>query len=364
MLARSVASVTREMQATPGFRNAGSTASLARPEIRITPKPDKAAMLGVSTEMIAQTVKIATLGDADQNLPKFTLEDRQIAIRIMLDEDTKSDLSQILSLHVPTSSETVPLASVADIAFGAGPNQIGRLDRSRTAIVEAELVGVTTGEAEALVSDLQSIKDLPPGVMRQEAGDAEIMQELFHGFLFAIGSGIVLLLFVITLLFNNFLQPITILTALPLSLGGAFGAMVATGTALSMPALIGILMLMGIAAKNSILLVEYAITARKELGLERNAALVDAARKRARPIVMTTVAMGAGMLPLALGLGADAEFRAPMAIAIIGGLVSSTALSLVYVPAFFTVMDDLDLWVRRIFGPLIQVRQPELRDTR
>ncbi len=362
MLSRTVSAITREMQATSGFQNAGSTASLARPEIQIAPKPDKAAMLGISTETIAQTVSIATLGGADQNLPKFNLEDRQIPIRVMLEEGTRSDLSRILSLQVPTPGGSVPLSSVADVALGAGPNQIDRIDRSRSATVEAELVGITTGQAEELLSTLPSVKALPPGVTRQAAGDAENMEELLSGFMLAIGSGIVLLFFVMTLLFNNFMQPVTILTALPLSLGGAFGLMVATGTALSMPALIGILMLMGIAAKNSILLVEYAITARREQALERNAALVDAARKRARPIVMTTLAMGAGMMPLALGMGADAEFRAPMAIAVIGGLLSSTVLSLIYVPAVFTVMDDLDLWARKTLGALIQTSRPEVRN--
>jgi HAE1 family hydrophobic/amphiphilic exporter-1 len=164
----------------------------------------------------------------------------------------------------------------------------------------------------------------------------------------------VLLFFVLALLFNGFMQPVTILTALPLALGGAVTLMIATRTSLSMPALIGILMLMGIAAKNSILLVEYAIVARRDHGMERRAALIDAARKRARPIIMTTFAMGAGMLPIALGIGADAESRAPMAIAVIGGLLSSTALSLIYVPAVFTVMDDLENWVsvksRRFFS--------------
>ena len=352
-LSQAASALTREMQATPGFQNAGSTAALSRPEIQITPKPDKAAMLGVSSSTIAQTANIATLGDSEHSLPKFNLEDRQIPIRVMLDERARSDLSRILSLQVPTSTGTVPLSSVADITLGAGPNQIDRVDRSRSATVEAEIVGLTTGEADALVSNLPSITNLPPGVTRQSAGDAEHMDELFSGFILAIVSGIVLLLFVIALLFNNFLQPVTILTALPLSLGGAFGLMVATGTSLSMPALIGILMLMGIAAKNSILLVEYAIVAKIDQNLERNAALIQAARKRARPIIMTTVAMGAGMLPIALGIGADTEFRAPMAIAVIGGLLSSTALSLIYVPAVFTIMDDLDHWVRRVFGAFI-----------
>jgi HAE1 family hydrophobic/amphiphilic exporter-1 len=363
LLSRTVSAVTREMQTTPGFQNAGSTVSLVRPEIQITPKPDKAALLGVSTAVIAQTVNIATLGDSDQNLPKFNLEDRQIPIRVMLEEGARSDLSRILSLQVPTLDGTAPLSSVADIAFGAGPNQIDRVDRSRSATIEAELIGITIGQAEELVDRLPSIKALPLGVTRQAAGDGEHMKELLIGFVFAIGSGIVLLFFVIALLFNNFMQPVTILTALPLSLGGAFGVLMATGSALSMPALIGILMLMGIAAKNSILLVEYAITARSEQGLERNAALIDAARKRARPIVMTTLAMGAGMLPIALGIGADAEFRAPMAIAVIGGLLSSTVLSLVYVPAVFTVMDDLDQWARRVLRVFIQVPPLEARRT-
>lgn len=344
-LSQTVAQLTREMRATPGFQNAGSTASLARPEVQIVPKADKAAMLGVSTATLARTVNIATLGDIDQNLPKFNLKDRQISIRVMLEEAARSDLARIASLQVPVTGGTLPLSSLADINLGSGPNQIDRVDRSRSETIEAELTGLTIGEGEALVSGLPSIRDLPASVIRKPAGDSERMQELFGGFALAIGSGIVLLLFVLALLFNGFIQPVTILTALPLSLGGALGLMIATRTALSMPALIGILMLMGIAAKNSILLVEYAIVARRDHGLGRAEALVDAARKRARPIVMTTFAMGAGMLPIALGIGADAEGRAPMAIAVIGGLISSTALSLVYVPAVFTVMDDLEAWL-------------------
>lgn len=345
VLSETVGHLTREMQATRGFQNTGSTASLARPELQITPKADKAAALGVSTATLARTANIATLGDADQNLPKFNLKDRQISIRVTIDDEARSDLSRIASLQVPATGGTLPLSSIADINFGSGPNQLDRVDRRRSETVEAELVGITIGQAEQLVSNLEVIKTLPAQVIRRPAGDSERMQELFSGFALAIGSGIVLLTFVLALLFNGFLQPVTILTALPLALGGALGLLVATRTALSMPALIGLLMLMGIAAKNSILLVEYAIVARRDRGLTRAEALIDAARKRARPIVMTTFAMGAGMLPIALGIGADAESRAPMAIAVIGGLISSTALSLVYVPAVFTVIDDIEAWV-------------------
>ena len=353
LLTSAVSALTREMRGVAGFHNAGSTSSLARPEVQIIPKADKAAVLGISTDTIATTANIATLGDADQNLPKFNLKDRQISIRVMLDENARADISRIISLQVPAASGTLPLSSVADIALGSGPNQITRVDRRRSATVEAELSGLTIGEAEARISALPSMQHLAAGVTRNAAGDSERMQELFGGFALAIGSGIVLLLFVLALLFNGFLQPVTILTALPLSLGGALGLMLATSTSLSMPALIGILMLMGIAAKNSILLVEYAIVARRDHGLDRTTALMDAARKRARPIIMTTVAMAAGMLPIAFGIGADAEFRAPMAIAVIGGLLSSTALSLIYVPAVFTVMDDLERWLARTLGVFV-----------
>lgn len=344
-LTQTVTQLTRQMQELSGVHNAGSTSSLARPEIQITPKADKAASLGVSTTTLAKTINIATLGDADQNLPKFNLKDRQISIRVMLDDQARSDLARIAGLQVPASAGTLPLSSVADINLGSGPNEIDRVDRWRSETVEAELVGITIGQAEALVAELPAIKNLPASVTRRPAGDSERMQELFGGFALAIGSGVVLLFFVLALLFNGFMQPVTILTALPLALGGAVTLMIATRTSLSMPALIGILMLMGIAAKNSILLVEYAIVARRDHGMERRAALIDAARKRARPIIMTTFAMGAGMLPIALGIGADAESRAPMAIAVIGGLLSSTALSLIYVPAVFTMMDDLENWL-------------------
>ncbi|WP_108659641.1 efflux RND transporter permease subunit [Acuticoccus kandeliae] len=355
-LARAAAALTREMQGIPGFVNAASTASLARPELQIRLRPDKAAAMGLSTETVAETVSIATFGAAARDLPKFRLDGRLIPVRVMLEDAAMSDLSRIGGLEVQTSAGPVPLSSVAEIRLGAGPNEINRVDRRRSASVTAELAGLTTGQAEAIVAELPSIKALPPAITREAAGDAENMEELFGGFILAIGAGIVLLYFVVALLFNDVIQPITILTALPLALAGALAMMAMTGTALSMPALIGILMLMGLAAKNSILVVEYAIVARRERGLAREEALIEAAGKRARPIVMTTVAMGAGMLPLALGIGADAEFRASMAIAVIGGLLSSTALSLIYVPAVYTIMDDLSRRLRQTFATTAEAR--------
>ncbi len=355
-LDKAVANVLHGMRGLPGLQNVGSTAALARPELLVTPKPDAAAALGVSTKDIAETVDIATLGESDQNLPKFDLKDRQIGIRVMLQENARSDLSRIETLQVPATHGSVPLSSVANISLGAGPNEITRVDRSRSATIEADLIdGTTLGQANQMIESLPAMQHLPPGVKRVAAGDTEHMQELFNGFKIAIGSGIVLLYFVMVLLFKGFVQPVTILSALPLAIGGAMAFLLITGSSLSVSVLIGVLMLMGIAAKNSILLVEYALMAQSELGMSRYDALLDAAAKRARPIIMTTVAMGAGMAPIALGMGADAEFRAPMAIAVIGGLLSSTALSLIYVPAVFTVMDDLERRFGRLLRPLVSL---------
>jgi HAE1 family hydrophobic/amphiphilic exporter-1 len=357
-LALATEGLERNMRSVPGINNAGSTASLARPELVITPKLDKAAEFGVSTATLAETVGIATLGAAQQNLPKFNLPDRQIPIRVMLDEHVRDHLAWIAGLQIPAGDVTVPLGSVTDIRFDVGPTQIDRLDRRRSATVEGELAGLTLGQATERLRAMPAMRSLPTGVSEVPSGDVERMEQLFSGFAVAIVSGIVLMYAVLVLLFGTFVQPITLLTALPLSLGGALGALTLTRGSLAVPALIGILLLMGIAAKNSILLVEYAILARQERGLDRTAALLDAARKRARPIIMTSVAMSAGMVPIALGIGADAEFRAPMAIAVIGGLTSSTALSLLYVPVVYTLMDSLETRLGRVLGRLI-VRGPQ-----
>lgn len=170
------------------------------------------------------------------------------------------------------------------------------------------------------------------------------MNELFGEFAIAIVAGVRLVYGVLVLLFHDFAQPLTIMAALPLSVGGALGLLLAAGEALSLPAIIGILMLMGIVTKNSILLVEYALV-ELEKGVSGREALIDACSKRAQPIIMTTVAMGAGMLPIALKIGADADFRAPMAIAVIGGLITSTLLSLFYVPVVFSYVDDAKRWL-------------------
>lgn len=213
--------------------------------------------------------------------------------------------------------------------------------------LEVELGGRSLGELNEEARALPSMKNLPPSVTIAELGDAQEMQALFESFGIAMLIGVLCIYGVLVLLFHDFMQPLTILAALPLSIGGAFVGLLVAQKALSMPSMIGLIMLMGIVTKNSILLVDYAILARRA-GMARFEALVDACHKRSRPILMTTIAMGAGMLPLALGFGADPSFRSPMAVTVIGGLITSTLLSLLVVPAVYTFVDDIQGWLRRL----------------
>jgi hydrophobe/amphiphile efflux-1 (HAE1) family protein len=338
----------------PELANVLSTAALDRPEIRIAPRFAEAARFGVSAAQIAETVRIALIGDVSENLAKFSAGERQIDIRVQLDDRARTDPTTLQTLRVRSDrGGSVPLAAVADITSATGPAGIDRRDRERRVTIEADLApGVALSQALQAVAALPEALGLPAGVTLKEAGDAELMGEVFSGFAIAMAAGGLLVFAVLVLLFQNVLQPITILLSLPLSIGGAFLALFLTGHALNMPALIGFLMLMGIVTKNAILLVDFAIEAMAR-GADRAGALVEAGRTRATPIIMTTIAMSAGMAPSALSLGSADSFRPPMAIAVIGGLIASTALSLVFVPAAFTVMDDLGRILRRFFSRFV-----------
>jgi multidrug efflux pump subunit AcrB len=339
--------VERELRTIKGVGNVLSSASLVRPEILIKPDFSKAADLGVTAQSIAETLRIATSGDYDVSLPKLNLSERQIPIRVKLPDSARMDIAALERLTVPGRNGPVMLGNVATLTMDSGPAQIDRLNRSRNVTLDVELGSRTLGDAYAEAIALPSMRNLPPGVRQTELGDAKEMGALFASFGLAMLIGLLCIYMILVLLFHDFMQPITILGALPLSIGGAFVALLITGKSFSMPSLIGLLMLMGIVTKNSILLVEYAIVARRQ-GMARFEALIDACHKRARPIVMTTIAMTAGMLPVALGLGSDPSFRSPMAVAVIGGLMTSTLLSLLVIPAVFTYIDDLSGWLKRL----------------
>ena len=341
----------RELRTLQGIGNVSSSASLVRPEIIVRPDFARAADLGVTAAAIGETVRVATAGDYDISLAKMNLDERQVPIRVKLPDAVRADLDALGRLTVPGARGPVLLANVATITVDSGPAEINRLNRSRNVTLDVELQGRSLGEVNTEARALPVFQKLPPGVQIAELGDAQEMQALFASFGVAMLIGVLCIYGVLVLLFNDFMQPVTILAALPLSIGGAFVALLLTQNALSMPTMIGLIMLMGIVTKNSILLVDYAILAR-EAGMNRFDALVDACHKRSRPIVMTTIAMGAGMMPLALGLSGDPSFRAPMAIAVIGGLITSTLLSLLVVPAVFTYVDDFEHFMKRQMGRL------------
>ncbi len=339
--------VEQELRTIAGIGQVTSTSSLQRPELVVRPDAARAADLGVTSASIADTLRIATAGDYDQALAKLNLSQRQIPVVVMLPDAARQDLSLIESMTVPGAKGPVPLRNVAQIELASGPAQIDRYDRLRNVNFEIELNGMALGRVQELTDALPSLQKLPPGVIKTTVGDAEAMAELGSSFILAMLTGVACIYIVLVLLFHAWVQPATILVALVLSLPGAFLALFLSRTDLSMPAMIGMIMLMGIATKNSILLVEYAIVARRDRGMSRMEALLDACHKRARPIIMTTIAMGAGMLPIALGFGTDPSFRAPMAIVVIGGLITSTFLSLLVVPVVFTYVDDMVQWFAR-----------------
>ena len=339
-LAEHARRVERELRTIPGIGGVTNTASLVRPELVVRPDFARAAELGVTSAAIAETLRIATSGDYAQSLPKLNLSQRQVPIVVKLPPEARQDLALLSQLTVPGREGPVLIGAIASLTLDSGPAEIDRYDRLRNVNFEIELNQQPLGEVEKQALALPSLRQRPPGVIQTTVGDAEVMGELFASFGLAMLTGVLCIYAVLVLLFRDFVQPGTILAALVLSIPGAFLALFVTGSALSMPSMIGLIMLMGIATKNSILLVDYVILARREHGLNRWEALLDACRKRARPIIMTTLAMGAGMLPIALGIGTDPSFRAPMAIVVIGGLITSTFLSLLVVPVVYTLVDD------------------------
>lgn len=348
VLTRHAQQVARELRTLPGIGAVTSTASLVRPELIVRPDFARAADLGVTSAAIADTLRVATLGDYDQALAKLSFSERQVPVVVRLADAARTDIEVLKRLPVPGARGAVPLENVATLEIGSGPAEIARYDRMRNVDIEVELNGEALGDVEQAVLALPSLQTLPAGVMQTSGGDAETMGELAVGFGLAMLTGVLCIYMVLVLLLKDFMQPLTILAAPMLSIPGAFVALFFTATEMSMPAMIGLTMLMGIATKNSILLIDYIILARRDFGLSRWDAIIDACSKRARPIIMTTMAMGGGMLPVALGLGADPSFRAPMAIGVLGGLITSTLLSLLVIPVVFTYVDDVVQWIGKL----------------
>jgi multidrug efflux pump subunit AcrB len=348
LLEGAAANLESEIRAkVKGIGNVTSSVAMQSPEIVITPDLARAASMGVTSQAISDAIRVATSGAYDTALSKLNLPERQVAIRVRLAEESRQTLDQIGLVPVASVNGNVPLDAIASITLGSAASEINRLDRKRNVSITVELNGRNLSEVMGEVRALEAYRAMPAGVAPVEQGDLKRQSELFTSFASAMAIGVFCIYAVLVLLFHDFLQPATILMALPLALGGALVPLVLTGTSFSMPAVIGLLLLMGIVSKNSILLVEYAITARAA-GASRYDALIDACHKRARPIVMTTIAMAGGMLPAALSLvEGDPSFRQPMGVVVIGGLMTSTVLSLVVIPVVFTFLDDLKNFLQR-----------------
>lgn len=334
------------------FLSPSTEAALPRPEIQITPKADEAARLGVTVRQIATVVRVATIGDVSAELGKLSIDNRLVPIRVRLNAAARDSLSRISALKIMTSAGPVPLSAVATVEVAEGPSVVKRLNRQRVATLGADIApGYVLDQATARFQEILPTLGLPATVKIAPSGDAEIQAELLGSFVSAMVLGVLLMMFVLILLFHSIVQPVTIIFSLLLSVGGVAAALIITQNPLSMPVLIGILMLMGIVAKNAILLIDFAIEMRVR-GMKRIDAVIEAGHKRAQPIVMTSIAMSAGMLPSALGVGEGGAFRAPMAIAVMGGIIVSTVLSLVVVPSMYLAMDDLSrflTWILRRF---------------
>jgi multidrug efflux pump subunit AcrB len=339
-----------EMRGLKSLRDPRIDGDIERPELIIKPKFDVAAEMGISVASLSQTIRIATMGDVSQNLAKFSTADRQIPIRVSLPEDARQNIATIENLPVPTNTgSAVPLKTVADISFGQGPTTIRRYNQSRRIVLGADFNSVKFSDAQKEVENLPTMKNLPDGIEKVTVGQEDFLQEMLINFTIAVVTGIFLVIGTLVLLYRRVFQPFTNLGSLLLAPGGAFLALLVTGYSISMPVFIGLLMLLGIVAKNSILLIDFAIEEMRR-GVDRETAILEAAHKRAQPIVMTTIAMIAGMIPISLGITGDSSFRAPMAIAVIGGLATSTLLTLLIVPAAFTMVDDIEAWLAPRIG--------------
>ncbi len=347
----------QEMRKMPQIRNPRLFPSPPGPQLIIRPRAAEASRLNVSTDEIAAVARIATTGDIEANTPKFSEGKRRLPIRVRLPEAVKLDVATLSNLRLPTrEGGATTLGAVADITFEQGPSRIQRYGRQRRADVQADLApGMASGQATAAVDRSETITHLPSDVKRAAIGNEQAQQQMMSGIIVALLAGVELIYSVMVLLFRSVFKPIAILMSLPLAFSGAFLALFIVHMEISMPVMIGCVLLLGIAAKNAILLVEFTIEA-EDRGKSAREAIFEACRERARPIVMTTVAMSAGMLPTALGIGEGAGFRQPMAVAVIGGLISSTVLSLVLVPVIYSFVDGFERWLKPLAGKLATPR--------
>ncbi|MCU0661381.1 MAG: efflux RND transporter permease subunit [Myxococcota bacterium] len=336
--------IAAEMKRTGKFVDVDTTFEAGKPEVRVKLDREKAAGLGVTTMQAGQAVR-TLIGGVDAGKYREKGEDYDIVVR--LDPRGRQEVQQIGEIKVRSVfGALVPLSNFASVEPGTGPTQIDRKSRQRLVTVLANLVqGYPLGTAIEDISKIAATA-VPSEVTTEFDGQARIMGESFRNMIFSLILAIIIVYMVLASQFESFIHPFTIMVSLPLSLVGALGGLLIAKQTLSIMSMIGIIMLMGLVTKNAILLIDYTNTLRRRDGLERNEALLKAGPTRLRPILMTTLAMVFGMMPVALSRGYASEMRAPMAVCVIGGLIASTLLTLVVVPVVYTILDD----IARFFG--------------
>jgi multidrug efflux pump subunit AcrB len=347
-----MAKLAQETEALPIVSDVSWSQGPRLTTIDIRLLPELAAKLGVTAQTTANALRLATLSDLDSSLARIPIDGKQISVRIRLAGGSEQSIAGLKQLLLPGSNGPVALGAIADISPSSVPSSLNRLNRERSITLQGNLNGASLGDAIAAIEALPAYRHLPDGIRLAPYGDVQFLNEMFEQFGLAALFGLMAVYAVLVLLFSDWLQPITVMIALPLALSGASIALLITGNSLNLPSIIGLLLLFGIVGKNSILLLDFIVEARAE-GLSRNDAILRAGQERVRPIIMTTIAMIGGMLPAAIGLGSDDGFRTPMAIAVIGGLITSTLLSLIFVPVIYTLIDDFKQWLQRFFRPAI-----------
>ncbi len=351
LLKRYAAELKAKMYGVPGLVDLEMSLEQETPEYRLLVDRRRAMDLGVRTADIVRTVGVLVGGQA-----ATTFEDSDgdaVDVRLRLPALERQDPNQVgnlrLSVHRPEGASLVPIQEVASYERATTPSEIVRRDLVREVVVSANLDELPLGTAVARVQELAATIDMEPGYRVVMAGQNEEMEESFRYLFEALALAVIMVYLILAAQFESFLDPLAIMLSLPLSIVGMAGMLLATGDTVNIMSLIGLIMLMGLVTKNAILLVDFAKKARQR-GVDRREALIEAGRTRLRPIMMTTVAMIFGMLPLFFALGSGAEMRAPMARAVVGGLITSTLLTLVVVPVVYTLLDDVAAWLRRRFS--------------
>ena len=337
-----------------GAVDVGLSTKGQKPELNITVERSLAGSMGLTVGAVAQSLRPAFAGIEVGDWVDPTGETRKVRLR--LDADARTRVADLNSLPLSVGTQgtgmpqSMPLSQIAEVKSSLGPAIISHLDRDKVVNVEANTQGRAVNEVtkdfNAKVANLK----LPPGVTISSGGEAENQAKVFIPIMLSLGIAVMLMYLVLVIQFGSFLDPLAILISLPLSLLGVMSALAITGQTINIMSMIAMILLAGIVAKNAILLIDFAKWAREKNGLPLREALIEAGAIRLRPILMTTFALIAGMLPVAFGSGEGAQFRAPLGIAVIGGVATSTLLTLLVIPTFYEIMDSFRSWVSRLFG--------------